>query len=254
MRHKKILEVFTIIYKGRQLVGFEVEGMEKCLFLSPENIRQCTGVEITEVEILTGSTIRPELYKEGEKMFSGEIYKGGCPIIKDFWIECKDSIENMRKANLDRLKDFKEIRKVFSFNRNDKDVIGFEVGEEKAVFVPANFVKGLTKLDLDEIHILEGSYISPEYYQKGENIYEGRDHEPELCRKSGVLLKNLNLRLYGKVEDMHERFENSKSTYFSGYYGFSQNSYGSYDSSNWLADAAGSDDPELMSAAYWNMD
>ena len=63
MRHKKILEVFTIIYKGRQRVGFKVEEMDKYVFLGPQNVKQCTDIELTEVEILTGSTLRPELYK-----------------------------------------------------------------------------------------------------------------------------------------------------------------------------------------------
>lgn len=252
MRHKKILEVFTIIYKGRQRVGFKVEGMDKYLFLSHENVKQCTSVELTEVEILTGSTLRPELYKEGEEMFNGQICKGDYPIIKDFWIECSESIENMRKQNADKLKDFKEIQKVFSFSRNEKEIIGFDVGEEKAVFVPANRVTNLTKLDLSEIHILEGSYIAPEFYKEGEILdFAGKNSKPEICRKSGVILKDLNLRLYGKAEEMHERYENTVPSYSTDSY---SNYESGYDSSNWLADAAGSDDPEVMSVAYWNMD
>lgn len=254
MRHKKILEVFTIIYKGRQRVGFKVEGMDKYIFLGPANVKQCTNVKLTEVEILIGSTLRPELYKEGEEMVNGQICKGDYPVIKNFWIECSDSIENMRKRNADKLKVFKEIQKVFAFNRNDKDIIGFDVGEEKAVFVPANRVTNLTKLDLSEIHILEGSFIAPEYYNEGENIYEGINHEPVLCRKSGVIVKDLNLRLFGKVEEMHERYENSEPSYSTGFYDSHDDYDSGYDSSNWLADAAGSDDPEVMSVAYWNMD
>ena len=254
MRHKKILEVFTFIKKGRQKVGFKVEGMEKYLILRPSNVRQCTGIDLTEVEILIGSTIRPELYKEGEEMINGQIWNGDYPIIKNFWIECSDSIENMRKNHADKLKDFKEIKKVFSFNRNHEDLIGFDIGEEKAVFVRANRLINLTKIDLSEIHILEGSLIAPEYYKEGENLYDGRDHEPELCRKSGVILKNLNLRLFGNVEEMHERHENSEPSYSTDHYSSYVDYDSGYDSSNWLADAAGSDDPEVMSVAYWNMD
>jgi hypothetical protein len=254
MRHKKILDVYTIIYKGRQRVGFKVEGMDKHIFLSPGNVKQCTNIELIEVEILIGSTLRPELYKVGEEMINGQICKSGYPIIKDFWIECKDSIENMRKLNADKLKNFKEIQKVFTFNRNDKNIVGLDIDEEKAVFVQANRITNLTKLDLSEIHILEGSFIAPEYYKEGENIYEGIDHKPEIFRKSGVILKELNLRLFGKVEEMHERFENSEPSYSTGYYESYGNYNSGYDSNNWLADAAGSDDPEVMSIAYWNMD
>lgn len=248
MRHKRILDVFAIIYKGKQRVGFKVEGMDKCIFLSPDNVKQCTNVELTEVEILTGSTLRPEIYKVGEEMFNGKIYKGNHPIIKDFWIECSDSIENMRKQNADKLKDFKKIEKVFTFNRNGKDRIGFDVGEEKAVFASANSVTSLTQLDLNEIHILEGSFIAPEYYKEGDVLFDG-----EICRKSNVLLKDLNLRLYGKVEDMQERYENTEPSYSTGSYDLYNYYDDGYDSSNWLADAAGSNDPETMSVAYWNM-
>lgn len=254
MRQKKILEVFAIIYKGKQKIGFKVEGMDKSLFLSPKNVKQCTGVSLTEVEILVDSTIRAELYKEGEEMFNGQKFEGGVSIVKEFWIESSNSYENMREAHADKLKDFKEIQKVFTFNRNNKNIIGFNIGEEKAVFVPANRVTNLTKLDLSEIHILEGSFIAPEFYNEGENLYEGSEHEPVLCVKSGVIIKDLNLRLFGKVEEMHERFENSEPSYSTGYFKSYANHESRYDSSNWLEDAAGSDDPEVMSDVYWNMD
>jgi hypothetical protein len=35
MRHRLIKDVFTIIYKGRQRVGFEIEGLDKYIYLSP---------------------------------------------------------------------------------------------------------------------------------------------------------------------------------------------------------------------------
>ena len=253
MRQKKILEVFTIIYKGKQKIGFKVEEMDKNLFLSPKNVKQCTGVSLTEVEILVGSIMRAELYKEGEEMFNGQKFEGDVPIVKEFWIEPINSYENMKEANADKLKNFKEIQKVFTFNRNNKNLIGFNIGEEKAIFVPANRVTGLTKLDLSEIHILEGSFIAPEFYNEGENLNEGSELEPILCRKSGVILKDLNLRLFGKVEEMHERYENAEPSYSIGYFNSHTNHSGYY-SSNWLEDAAGSDDPEVMNDAYWNMD
>ncbi|MEW4925789.1 hypothetical protein [Algibacter sp. 2305UL17-15] len=214
MRHKKIKDVFTIIYKGRQRVGFEVEGIEKYIFLSPGNVKQCTDIGITEVEILIGSTIRPELYKEGEKLPNGKLYESKYPIIKDFWIECSGNKDEMRNLNKSRLINFKTINKAFHFNRNGRDSIGFDVGEDKAIFTNAKSVTSRTQLDISEIHILEGSYISPIYWQKGENVYEGMSHPAELCKKSDVLIKDLRLRLYGKVEEMHERFETTEPNYY----------------------------------------
>lgn len=254
MIHKSILDIFTIIYKGRQRIGFKVQGIEKFLYLSPASVKQCTGVRINEVEILIGSKIRPVFYKKGEKMFGGNIYEDNYPIIKDFWIECSDTIEIMRNKNSDKLIDLKEIKKVFHFHKFGKNNIGFDVGEDKPIFTNAKRILALTSLDLSEIHILEGSYIGPEFYQKGENIYEGMDREPEICYRSGVLLKNLNLRFFGKIEEMHERFENSEPSYAIGYDNSSYDNNSSYDSSNWLANAAGTDDPEVMRDVYWNLD
>ena len=186
-------------------------------------------------------------------MFNGEICKEGYPIIKDFWIECADSVENMRKKNITSQKDFKEIKKVFHFNKYDKTTVGLDTGENKAIFISLNWISKITGLDLSEMHILEGSFIAPEYFDEGDNIYEGRDKEPEYCRKGGTLLKNLNLRLYGNVKEMRERFENSEPRYSTGNY--NKNDYGeSYDSDNWLMDAAGTDDPEVMRDVYWNLD
>lgn len=163
MSYKKILKVFTIIYNGGQRVGFKADGVDKDLYLSPGNIRKYTNLEINEVEILKGSELKPVLYQEGENIYDGmnhedELFRGDFPIIKNFQINCIDSIEQMRRNNSELLKNINEIKKVFSFNRNNKTIIGFNNGKEKAVFVPANRVTNMTKLDLSEIHILESPF------------------------------------------------------------------------------------------------
>lgn len=248
MRHRTIKDVFTIIYKGRQKVGFEVEGLDKYIYLGPGNVKQCTGVKIDEVEILIGSKIRPEFYQTGEKMFNGKICEDGYAVIKDFWIECSGSINEMKAKNSHKLIPLQEIQRVFQFYRNGKDVIGFDTGSEKATFINSTRIQKLTLLEPDEFHILEGSFINPVYYQEGEELHGGRT-----CNKSGVILKALNLRYFGKVEEMHERFENSVPSYIAGHYDSYDYDDG-HNTRNWLADAAGSDDPEMMSVAYWNMD
>ena len=254
MRHKKILEVFTVIYEQKQKIGFILEGLEKKIYLSAISVEQNTKVKVREVEILTGSTMRVEFYQKGDKMFRGEINDGESLIVKNFWIECKGSVSKMRENNSSLLKNFKEIKSVFIFNKNDKDIIGFDIGEEKAVFTSANYVTAITSLSLGEIHILEGSYILPKFYQEGENIYEAKDRAPMYCWKSETLLKKLNLRLLGTLEEMHDRFENSESSLSVNHHDSRDDYTDSYDSNNWLSDAAGSDDPDVMSDAYWNLD
>lgn len=254
MRHKNIVDVFTIIYKGRQRVGFKIEGIEKFIYLSPSSIKQCTNVDINEVEILIGSKMRPEFYKKDEKMFTGEVYQEGRPIIKDFWIDCQGTIEEMRNLNTDKLKPFKVIKEVFHFHKFGKENVGFRTNDDKTIFTSANRVLGLTSLNLNEIHILEGSYISPDYYKEGEDINDGLGKEPKLCYKSGVLLKSLNLRFFGKIQEMHERFENSGPTYATGHTNSIREHEGDHSSGSWLAEAAGTDDPEVMGDVYWNLD
>ena len=244
MNSKTIIDIFTLIYKGNQRVGIKVEGMEKYIYLTASNIKHNTNIEITEVEILIGSKIKPEFYKKGEIMFNGQIFKGDYPIVKDFWIECSDTIERMKENNASKLKPFRKINKAFSYNKYGKDTICFKTENNEAIFIFADRVTKLASLDLSEIHILEGSYISPEYFREGENIYEGMNREPEYCRKSNVLLKNLNLRLSGSVEEMHENFEDSEPQYTTS------RQKQDYD---W-SDIAGTYDSEVMTAAYWNID
>ena len=255
MSYRKILNVFTIIYKGKQKVGFKIEGMEMDLYLNPAYVQSITGVIINEIEILTGSFIKPIFYQVGDKMFSGKIFeKGSSQIVKSFQIKCDDTIENMRKKNSSQLQNLKEIKKVFHFSRNNNNIICFEIGAEKPVFVASNVVTRLTTIDLSEIHILEGSFIAPEFYKVGENIYEGMNNKPELCRKGGVILKNLNLRLLGEIDKMHERFENSTPQIGKSFNRTDYIYYDNNDSDYWLVEAAGTDDPEIMRDVYWNLD
>lgn len=255
MRHKKILDVFTRILKGRQKVIFRLEGLEQPVFLEPGNVKQCTGLEITEVELLIGSSMRIECYEHGEIMLNGEVHiSGESLIIKDFWIELEDTLENLKVKNASRLLSFKEIKKVFHFNRNDTDTVGFDVWEEKAVFISANLLLGLTKLSLSEVHILEGSYIAPVYFEVGEIVNVDTDKEPILCRKSGVLLKEINLRLFGKTEEMHERFESDNTPPWSDNHEHVYHNDTRDNSRSWLSDAAGSRDRDVMNDVYWNLD
>jgi hypothetical protein len=251
MEYRIIIDVFTIIWKGKQKVGFKLENLDKPLFVSPKFVFNNTGIKINEVELLIGSRLKPNFFDIGDKMFSGKIFqRGESKIVKSFNIIMDGSINELKIKNNKYLKNFKEIKKIFHFTRNNRISVGFDIGEEKATFISANWLKGLTTLDLDEIHILEGSFILPEYFEVGENIYEGMDKTPDFCRKSGVILKDLKIRFYGKIDEMHERFENSEPEYVTTY----ENYDSGYDSSNWLEDLAGTDDPEVMRDVYWNID
>jgi hypothetical protein len=208
MRHKPIVDIFTIIFKGFQRVGFELKECEKYFYLSPAQVKSNTNIDIHEVELLIGSFIKPVFYKKGEKMLNDEICDIDNYLVKNFWITPSGTIEEMREKNKNKIILFKTIQKVFTFNRNDNNIVGFDTGDVKATFIYANRLFGLTKLDIEEIHILVGSYINPEYYQEGETMSDG-----EVCRKGGVLLKALNLRYSGTKEQMHEKFEENSARF-----------------------------------------
>ena len=66
MRHKTIKRVFGRIRKKRQLIGLEVDGFEKIIYLVYPQIRDVLKIDSSQLEALTGSTIRPVFFKKGE--------------------------------------------------------------------------------------------------------------------------------------------------------------------------------------------
>jgi hypothetical protein len=250
MNYKKITDAFTVIWKGKQKIGFKIDDIKNPLFVNPKFVFNQTGIAINEIELLIGSYFDPTFFEVGDKFYNGKIFqKSETKIVKSFNIIMEGSVDELREKNRNYLKNYKEIIKVFHFTRNEKTTVGLDTGEEKATFISSKRLKGITTLDINEIHILEGSFILPEYFNIGENIYEKMNEKPEYCRKSGVILKNLNLRFFGKVEEMHERHENSEPECVTTYDDYDYR----YDSNNWLEDLAGTDDPEVMRDVYWNI-
>lgn len=72
-RHKKIIKIFPRIKYGRQLVGFELESYPYIIYLTAKQIKANTKLEINEIDLLIGSTIRPEFYQIGEQRLNGKI-------------------------------------------------------------------------------------------------------------------------------------------------------------------------------------
>ena len=253
IRHKKIINISTFFHKGKQRVEIEIKNNKASIYLTPSNIKQNTNVEVNELEILIGSKIRPTYFKIGEKMLNGEKCTIENLIIKDFWITPSTSIEEMRKLNESKILPLKRIQKVFQFTRNNKNSVGFDIGEEKAIFLSSNRLEGLTQLDPSEFHILQNSYVAPVYFQKGEVLFNG-----EKAYKSNVLLKKLNLRYSGTVEEMHSNIvEDNSNFYYSendnsksyDQYGGPSDGYGDYLDDDFINDALGGEP-----SAYWNID
>ncbi|MBL85962.1 MAG: hypothetical protein CMO82_04805 [Winogradskyella sp.] len=258
MRHKKIKRVFARIKKGRQLVGIEVENHNYTIFLSGSNVKQNTGLNINEIEMLEGSLIRPDFYKKGEKMFNEKICEKDNLLIRDFWITLvPNNIEKFKAINQTKKIDFKQIKQVFTFTRNGRVNCGIKTLDDEVVFVTKKRLEGLTSLDESEFHILENSYINPIYYKNGEIMAGGKK-----CYSDNSIIKELNLRFSGNVEQMHQNFEENEPNFYyshsnnSNYssnsyaeYGGPSDGYGGHIDDDFINDVLGGH-PD----AYWNID
>jgi hypothetical protein len=67
MRHKLIKNIKTRIRNKKQLVIIEFDVNNEFIFLDPARIKQNTQLEVYELELLIGSTVRIDFYQAGEK-------------------------------------------------------------------------------------------------------------------------------------------------------------------------------------------
>lgn len=206
MRHKPIKAIRTRIRNKRQLVIIEFDNNE-FVFLSPNNIKQNTTLEVNELELLIGSTLRIDFYKKGEKMFNGKICDKDNLIVKEYFFELQKSVDKLRTENKNQLLPFKQISKIFYFHKFDRENVGIETEDGKVTFLPLKRFELQSKLDKSEQHILVGSFIMPEYYKKGDTFSDGTQ-----VRNDNVL-RWINLRYSDNVEGMHENFENAVGYY-----------------------------------------
>lgn len=134
MRHKIIKRAFGRIRKKRQLIGLEVEGFEKVIYLPYPQVKNKIQIESSQLEVLAGTTIRPIFYKKGEMMFDGRMCETDEFIIKDFWITLDATIDELLIKNKDKLIPFLKIREIFIFNRNNNFNVGIKVYDSEQVF------------------------------------------------------------------------------------------------------------------------
>ncbi|AWH74383.1 hypothetical protein DCS32_09495 [Dokdonia sp. Dokd-P16] len=253
---KKIKRVFARIINGKQLIGFEIANQSRVVFLTGSNVKQNTNLEVYEVEMLTDSFIKPIYYKQNETMFNGKVCTKDDIIIKDFWITMvPDNYEEFKEENSHKLMPFRKIKQIFTFTRNGKVNCGIKNINDDVVFVTEKRLSALTNLDSSEFHILEGSFINPSFYEDGEIMANGSK-----CYGTNKIVKELNLRFLGNINQMHENFENSEPKYYisnanhsydSSYeiYGGPGDGYGGHLDDDFINDVLGGH-PD----AYWNID
>ena len=246
MRHNLIIGIKTILRKKRQLVIVEFDN-DGFVFLTYPQIRQNTGLEIFEIELLIGSTLRIEFYKLGEKMYNGGICEKEGLIVKEYFFELKRPVAELRLLDSDKLLPFKEINKIFYFHKFNRENVGIITDDGNKTYTTLKLFEYQSNLEKSEQHILIGSYIRPEYFKPGDAFSNG------VIVKTNSILKLINLRYSGSIEAMHESFESSV-----GYY--DGNDY--YDSDNGSrADGYSSWEDMALQVAYegdasnlWNTD
>jgi hypothetical protein len=258
MRHKKILNIKTRIRKKRQLVIIEFDNPNEFVFLAPGNIKGSIGLEVYELELLIGSTMRIEFYKKGDKTFNGDVCKKDNIIVKDYFFELIKPVERLRVENAKQLLPFKKIKQIFYFNKFNKNSVGIKTIDEQVIFLSEKRFEAQSKLKKSEQHILVGSYIYPEFFKIGGTFPDGRP-----ITLDNKFLRWINLRYADNNERMHEAFENGAG-YFDGHEGYDPLSgYGdSYDQYGGPSDGYGGalDDDFINDAlggevdAYWNID
>ncbi len=208
MRHKRISSLKTRIRKKRQVAIIEFEGEDGVVFLSPNNIKQNTSLEVNELELLLGSKLRVSFYEKGEVMFGGESCKKENLVVKEYYFELEKPVEILRTENKGRLLPFQMIVEIFHFNKFNKDQVGIKTERNEVIFLPQSRFEVQSGLAKEQQHILIGSFINPEYYRVGEILSNGKE-----VTADNKLLRWINLRYCSNIEGMHESFEDSIAYY-----------------------------------------
>lgn len=227
MTHKLIRSIKTRVHKKRLLVIVEFDNNEVA-FISANRIKQNTTLEVNEIELLIGSTVRLDFYKKSEIMYNGEVCVKDNAVVKEYFFELQKPVDRLRIENINQLLSFKEIVDIFYFHKYNKENAGIKTKNGEVTFLTLKRLEMQSQLKKSEQHILIGSFIMPEYCHKGETFSDGT-----IVQKDNVL-KGLNLRFKDNKEGMRQNFENNLSyDDDESYEDDSDNGPGSYGYSSW---------------------
>lgn len=176
MRHKIITEIKTGIRvnrKGKPRMLVIVGMNNEYIFIESERLISRIELSVFELELLIGSKIRFEYYQLGEKINDDVVCEKDNAIVKDFFIELKSSLSELRELNSQDLMPFQRISKIFYFNKFDKDGVGIETEDGSVIFLNQDRWDGICKLEKENQKILVGSFIYPIYLKKGDKLSDG---------------------------------------------------------------------------------
>lgn len=203
----KVLEIRTVIVRKRvrQLVLIKLEGLEKEIYLTPEEIYQNVKVPVNQLEVLIGSNLRVEFYNVGDKLLTGDLCKNENFFVKEYFFELNDSVDNLIIKNRDLLILFSLIIDAYTFNRNGFDFVCFELESGKKVFISYVWLHKYTGLYLNQMISLVDSYIYPTFYKTNEKMYNGK-----ICWSDESIVKSMYIRFCNNffVTEKNKTFRN----------------------------------------------
>lgn len=226
MKKKLIKGVITRVIKKRQLVIILFDNNE-AVFISSGEIKKNTSLEINEVELLIGSTMKFDFYQPNDVMFNEKICIKEDTLVKEYFFELQKPVDKLRVENNDLLLPYKKISKIFYFDKYGKENTGIETVDGKVTFLPLKRLEIQSKLNKSEQHILVGSYILPEFYEKGEILPNGN------AINYDNVLKWINIRYSDSVNGMHKKFEGDAGRHSNNQPDDSDDGPGAYGYSSW---------------------
>jgi len=195
--YKTVKNIKTKIYHKRQLIIIEF-AKNDYVFLHPNQIPKKLNIDITELEILIGSVADIEFYNKGETMFDGDICRTDNLLINRVNFVLLSSVEKLREYYKDKLKTFYQITDIIHFEKYNRINVRVETDKGNVFYFPLKKFYIETNIGLDELELLVHSYISPEYYKKGDITPDGMEITYD------NVLKTLNTRYYGSMKEMRE--------------------------------------------------
>ncbi|WP_157488220.1 hypothetical protein [Dyadobacter crusticola] len=150
----------------------------KHLVVSSETLQQQTGVNVNELELLTGLFVTYSVDRSGKIAYphSDEKMKFLDPI---YSIQLQDSLEKQKIAKSDLLLPFEKIVDVGFFHKFGRINVRLST-DVNTYFMPDFVLNRDSGLPLQLQHHLDGCFLYPEYFKVGESLGNGKVNTAEM--------------------------------------------------------------------------
>ena len=210
-------------------------------------------LSILELDFLEGCYLEStSFYKLGEKMHDGKIAYAKDKFPKTWKIVFDGTLEELKERNMSKLLSFQTIYSVEVIEKNNKlPYVKIITTENKSYPMRFDLFKSTVGINKEEFYLLRGVLISPVMFKKGDWLghYD--------VRKDNKIVKSLNVRIEGTLDDHYKLYGNSTMKTQHNNWPPSYEKYNGYNDyerpqsyEDWLRDEFGED----AETAYWNLD